>query len=65
MLGVERAAKLLPESFNPNSEEWPEDAEEVNQKMEELLKDCDKLAGGFKKFVENARAARMAAKQQQ
>lgn len=65
MLGVDKAAKLLPDSFNPNSEEWPEDAEEVNQKMEELLKDCDKLAGGFKKFVENARAAGMAVKRQQ
>jgi hypothetical protein len=65
MLGVERAAKLLPDSFDPNNDEWPEEAEEVNQKMEELLKDCDKLAGGFKKFVENGRAAGMAAKLQQ
>lgn len=65
MLGVERAVKLLPENFNPNNDEWPEEAEEVNQRMEELLKDCDKLAGGFKKFVENARAAGMAVKRQQ
>lgn len=65
MLGVDKAVKLLPDSFNPNSEEWPENAEEVNQKMEELLKDCDKLAGGFKTFVENARAAGMAVKRQQ
>ncbi|KAG5664966.1 hypothetical protein KAF25_008700, partial [Fusarium avenaceum] len=65
MSGVDKAAKLLPDSFDPNSEEWPEDAEEVNQRMEELLKDCDKLAGGFKKFVENARAAGMAVKRQQ
>jgi hypothetical protein len=66
MLGVERAAKLLPETFNPNNDEWPEEAEEVNQRIEEqLLKDCDKLAGGFKKFVENARAAGMAVKRQQ
>ncbi|KAM0446214.1 hypothetical protein ACHAQK_001131 [Fusarium lateritium] len=65
MQGVERATKLLPESFNPNNDDWPEEAEEVNQRMEELLKDCDRLAGGFKTFVENARAAGMAVKRQQ
>ncbi|GKU07869.1 hypothetical protein FLAG1_09400 [Fusarium langsethiae] len=66
MTAVKDAGKLLPETFNPARDEWPADAERVNENMEEILRDCDKLAGGFKKFIESARAAGMeAAKRQQ
>ncbi|KAJ4139737.1 hypothetical protein NW768_001080 [Fusarium equiseti] len=53
MVAVREAADLLPDNFD----EWPPEAEEINARMEEKLKISDKLAGGFKKFVENARAA--------
>ncbi|KAM0351823.1 hypothetical protein ACHAPU_002336 [Fusarium lateritium] len=65
MSNVDKAVKLLPESFDPNTDEWSAEAEEVNQRMEEKLKDYDDLAGGFKKFAENAHAAGMAARGQQ
>ncbi|CEI60247.1 hypothetical protein FVEN_g6421 [Fusarium venenatum] len=65
MVAVKEAGKLLPETFNPTIDEWPADAERINENMEEKLKDCDKLAGGFKKFVENARAAVMAGAKRQ
>jgi hypothetical protein len=60
MVAVKEAGKLLPEAFNPATDEWPADAEAINENMENKLKDCDKLAGGFRKFVENAHAAVMA-----
>ncbi|RBR19540.1 uncharacterized protein FIESC28_05535 [Fusarium coffeatum] len=53
MVAVKEAANLLPDTFD----EWPAEAEEINTRMEEKLKDFDKLAGGFRKFVENARVA--------
>ncbi|CAG7558690.1 unnamed protein product [Fusarium equiseti] len=53
MVAVKEAAELLPDTFD----DWPAEAEEINARMEEKLKDFDKLAGGFKKFVENAREA--------
>ena len=53
MVAVKGAADLLPDNFD----EWPAEAEEINIRMEEKLKDFDKLAGGFKKFVENAQVA--------
>lgn len=53
MVAVKEAANLLPDTFD----EWPVEAEEINTRMEEKLKDFDKLAGGFKEFVENARVA--------
>ncbi|KAF4994271.1 hypothetical protein FGRMN_5909 [Fusarium graminum] len=62
---VNKAVKLLPESFAPDTDEWPAEAEEVNQRMEEMLKDYDRLAGGFKTFAENAHAAGVAARRQQ
>ncbi|KAJ4251091.1 hypothetical protein NW762_011743 [Fusarium torreyae] len=66
MLAVRDAAKLLPETVNPSREnEWPAEAEEINERIENKLKDYDKLAGGFKKLVENAHAAGIAAKRQQ
>jgi hypothetical protein len=65
MVAVQEAGKLLPETFNPATDEWPADAEEINSNMEEKLKNSDKLAGGFKKFVENARAAGMEAARRQ
>ncbi|KAL6918329.1 hypothetical protein FSST1_009824 [Fusarium sambucinum] len=60
MVAVKEAGKHLPETYNPATDEWPADAEMINENIEEQLKDCDKLAGGFKEFVENARAAMMA-----
>ncbi|RGP61323.1 hypothetical protein FLONG3_10557 [Fusarium longipes] len=65
MVAVQDAGKRLPETFDPATDEWPADVEEINLNMEEKLKDCNKLAGGFKKFVENARAAGMAASKSQ
>ncbi|KAM0295224.1 hypothetical protein HYE67_000256 [Fusarium culmorum] len=65
MAAAQDAGKLLPETFNPAKDEWPDEAEKINENIEEKLKDFDKLAGGFKKFVENARAAMTAANRQQ
>ncbi|KAF5676122.1 hypothetical protein FHETE_2249 [Fusarium heterosporum] len=65
MSNVDKAVKLLPESFAPNADEWPAEAEEVSQRMEGMLKDYDKLAGGFKAFAENAHSAGVATRRQQ
>ncbi|KAF4961807.1 hypothetical protein FSARC_10103 [Fusarium sarcochroum] len=66
MLAVRDAAKLLPDTIDPSKEnEWPAEAEEINQRMEDKLKDYDKLAGCFKKLVENAHAAGIAANKRQ
>lgn len=65
MVAAKDAGKLLPETFNPATDEWPTDAAMINKNIEEKLKDFDKLAGGFKKFVENARAAMTVANRQQ
>ncbi|CVK91782.1 hypothetical protein FPRO06_08745 [Fusarium proliferatum] len=67
MAGLKEAEKLLPENFDPDKESWPPEAEELNQRMEEMLKNYDNLAGCFKKFVQSAQAAGagMGAKRQQ
>ncbi|EGU75678.1 hypothetical protein FOXB_13827 [Fusarium oxysporum f. sp. conglutinans Fo5176] len=57
MAGLKEAGRLLPENFDPDKEPWPPEAEEVNQKMEEMLKIYDNLAGCFKQFVQSAQAA--------
>ncbi|KAF5019824.1 hypothetical protein F66182_8193 [Fusarium sp. NRRL 66182] len=58
MQAVFEAADLLPATIDPSKEnEWPAEAEAVNQRMENKLKDYDKLAGSFKKLVENAHSA--------
>ncbi|KAF5258944.1 hypothetical protein FOXYS1_10459 [Fusarium oxysporum] len=57
MAGLKEAGRLLPENFNPDKEPWPPEAEEVNQRMEEMLKIYDNLAGCFKQFVQSAQAA--------
>ncbi|KAF5975915.1 hypothetical protein FCOIX_7452 [Fusarium coicis] len=57
MAALKDAGRLLPETFNPDKEPWPSDAEEVNQRIEEMLKSYDNLAGCFKKFVQSAHAA--------
>ncbi|KAM0420375.1 hypothetical protein ACHAPT_011794 [Fusarium lateritium] len=36
---------------------WPEDAERVNTRVKEKYDEFPKIAGGFKEFVENARAS--------
>lgn len=65
MIAVQDAAKLLPDGFNPATDQWPTEVEEINLKIEEKLQDCEKLAGGFKDFVQNARAAGIAAAKSQ
>ncbi|KAF5599929.1 hypothetical protein FPANT_2936 [Fusarium pseudoanthophilum] len=57
MAGLKDAGRLLPENFNPDKESWPPEAEDINQRMEEMLKNYDNLAGCFKQFVQNAQAA--------
>ena len=57
MAGLKEAGRLLPENFDPDKEPWPPEAEEVNQRMEEMLKIYDNLAGCFKQFVQSAQAA--------
>ncbi|KAF5716797.1 hypothetical protein FGLOB1_2391 [Fusarium globosum] len=57
MAGLKEAEKLLPENFDPDKESWPPEAEELNQRMEKMLKNYDNLAGCFKQFVQSAQAA--------
>lgn len=57
MAGLKEAERLLPENFDPNKEPWPPEAEEVNQRMEEMLRNYGNLAGCFKQFVQSAQAA--------
>ncbi|KAF5242144.1 hypothetical protein FANTH_8776 [Fusarium anthophilum] len=57
MAGLKEAGGLLPDSFDQDKEPWPPEAEEVNQRMEEMLKNYDSLAGCFKQFVQSAQAA--------
>ncbi|KAF5722450.1 hypothetical protein FMUND_2962 [Fusarium mundagurra] len=57
MAALKEAGRLLPENFDPDKESWPPEAEEVNQRMEEMLKNYDNLAGCFKQFVQSAQAA--------
>ncbi|KAL7757353.1 hypothetical protein ACKLNR_011880 [Fusarium oxysporum f. sp. zingiberi] len=57
MAGLKEAGRLLPENFDPDKEPWPPEAEQVNQRMEEMLKIYDNLAGCFKQFVQSAQAA--------
>ncbi|KAF5584449.1 uncharacterized protein FSUBG_12763 [Fusarium subglutinans] len=67
MAALEEAGRLLPENFDPDKEPWPPEAEDVNQRMEEMLKNYNNLAGCFKQFVQSAQAAGagMAVKRQQ
>ncbi|EWG38509.1 hypothetical protein FVEG_01708 [Fusarium verticillioides 7600] len=57
MAALKEAGRLLPEKFDPDKQPWPPEAEEVNQRMEEMLKNYDNLAGCFKQFVQSAQAA--------
>ncbi|KAF5645153.1 hypothetical protein F52700_2353 [Fusarium sp. NRRL 52700] len=57
MAALKEAGRLLPERFDPDKEPWPPEAEEINQRMEEMLKSYDNLAGCFKQFVQSAHAA--------
>ncbi|KAF4441590.1 hypothetical protein F53441_11994 [Fusarium austroafricanum] len=65
MKAVGEAADLLPATYDTKTDEWPAEAEEINQRIEEKLKGYDKLSGGFKKFAESARTATMLTKRQQ
>ncbi|KAJ3529118.1 hypothetical protein NM208_g9900 [Fusarium decemcellulare] len=61
MQAVHDAGSLLPKKRNQEGQyEWPEEAREIGNKMEEILKDYDTLAGGFRQFVENGHTATMA-----